>query len=77
MTKEVIVVGGGFSGLNLAKNCRSTGCLKSQWLTRTTITSFRLYYIKYLPHFIEPSHISYPFRKLFQEKENLRFHLSN
>jgi len=72
---RVVVVGGGFAGINFIKRiCRDT---------RFHVTLVDLNNYHFFPPllyqvataFIEPSNISYPFRRMFQKKKNLRFHL--
>lgn len=73
--KKVIVVGGGFAGLNLAKKLTNN---KHYEVTVVDINNYHffpplLYQVS--TAFIEPSNISYPFRKLFQGRKNIRFHM--
>lgn len=73
MAKKVIIVGGGFAGLNLAKK------LSRNPLFEVTLVDINNYHFfppllyQVSTAFIEPSNISYPFRKLFQGHKNLRF----
>jgi NADH:ubiquinone reductase (H+-translocating) len=73
--KKIIVVGGGFAGLNFIK--RMTNDMRFQI---TLVDNNNYHFFPPLLYqvgmaFIEPSNISYPFRKMFQKKKNLRFHL--
>lgn len=73
--KKVIVVGGGFAGLNLAKKLTNN---KHFEVTVVDINNYHffpplLYQVS--TAFIEASNISYPFRKLFQGRKNIRFHM--
>lgn len=73
--KKVVVVGGGFSGINLIKKLAKD---KRFHITLVDLNNYHffpplLYQVS--TAFIEPSNISYPFRRMFQQKENIRFHM--
>ena len=73
--KKVVVVGGGFAGINLVKRLANDNRLL---ITLVDINNYHFFpplLYQVATAFIEPSNISYPFRRLFQEKKNLRFHL--
>lgn len=75
--KKIIIVGGGFAGLNLAKKLTGN---KHFEVTLVDINNYHffpplLYQVS--TAFIEASNISYPFRKLFQGRKNVRFHMGN
>jgi NADH dehydrogenase len=73
--KKIVVVGGGFAGVRLVKKLSKD---KRFHITLVDINNYHffpplLYQVS--AAFIEPSNISYPFRRMFQNKKNLRFHL--
>ncbi len=73
--KKVVVVGGGFAGMNFIKGLSSD---QSFSITLVDINNYHFFpplLYQVATAFIEPSNISYPFRRMFQEKNNLRFHL--
>jgi NADH dehydrogenase len=73
--KKIVVVGGGFAGMNFIK--RLTRDERFQ-ITLVDINNYHFFpplLYQVATAFIEPSNISYPFRRMFQEKKNLRFHL--
>lgn len=73
--KKIVVVGGGFAGINFIKRLAND---KRFHITLVDINNYNFFpplLYQVATAFIEPSSISYPFRRLFQEKENLRFHL--
>ncbi len=74
-TKRIVVVGGGFAGINLVKKLARDNRFQVTLVDRNNYHSFTPLLYQVGMAFIEPSNISYPFRRLFQEKENLRFHL--
>lgn len=70
--KKVVIIGGGFAGLNLAKSLA-----KSSYYQITVVDQNNYHFFPPLLYqvgtaFIEPSNISYPFRKMFSKK-NIRF----
>jgi NADH:ubiquinone reductase (H+-translocating) len=72
---KVVIVGGGFAGMNMAKKL---ACRKDFNVTLVDKNNYHffpplLYQVS--TSFIEASNISYPFRRMFQEKSNLRFYL--
>lgn len=75
--KKVVVVGGGFAGINLIKKLAKD---KRFHITLVDLNNYHffpplLYQVS--TAFIEPSNISYPFRRMFQQKENIRFHMGS
>ncbi len=73
--KRIVVVGGGFGGVNLLKKLANDKRFQVTLVDRDNFHSFTPLLYQVGMAFIEPSNISYPFRRLFQEKDNLRFHL--
>ena len=74
-TKRLVVVGGGFAGINLIKRLAN-----DEYYQITLVDTHNYHFFPPLLYqvataFIEPSNISYPFRRMFQQKKNLRFHL--
>jgi NADH:ubiquinone reductase (H+-translocating) len=73
--KKVVVVGGGFAGMNFIKRLSNDPRFL---ITLVDINNYHFFpplLYQVATAFIEPSNISYPFRRMFQEKPNLRFHL--
>src|SRR4051812_44157015 len=73
--KKVVVVGGGFAGINLIKRLSKDPRFHITLVDINNYNFFPPLLYQVATAFIEPSSISYPFRRLFQEKENLRFHM--
>jgi NADH dehydrogenase len=73
MKKKVIIVGGGFAGLTLAKKLSNIHPFEVTLVDINNYHFFPPLLYQVSTAFIEPSNISYPFRKLFQGHENLRF----
>ncbi|MBS1729205.1 MAG: NAD(P)/FAD-dependent oxidoreductase [Bacteroidetes bacterium] len=75
LKKKAIVVGGGFAGVNLVKELSRD---KQLDITLVDINNYHFFpplLYQVATAFIEPSNISYPFRRMFQKKKNIHFHL--
>src|SRR5688572_1783303 len=72
---RIVVVGGGFGGLNLVKNLVCKKDVHVTLVDRNNYHFFPPLLYQVSTSFIEPSNISYPFRRMFQQKTNFRFHL--
>src|SRR5688500_10570371 len=75
--KKIVIVGGGFGGINLVKRLANDDRFEVTLVDRNNFHSFTPLLYQVGMAFIEPSNISYPFRRLFQEKDNLRFFLGS
>ena len=73
--KRVVIVGGGFAGINLIKKLSKDNRFHITLVDKNNYTFFPPLLYQVATAFIEPSNISYPFRRLFQKKHNLRFHM--
>ncbi len=75
--KKVVVVGGGFAGISFVKQLMNN---KDLSVTLVDINNYHFFpplLYQVASSFIELSNISYPFRRMFQEKKNLRFHMGS
>jgi NADH dehydrogenase len=72
---KVVIVGGGFAGLNLAKKLIRNDDFQVTLVDKNNYHFFPPLLYQVSTSFIEPSNISYPFRRMFQKKANFRFHL--
>jgi NADH:ubiquinone reductase (H+-translocating) len=75
--KRIVVVGGGFAGINVVQALAKEKSFMITLVDRNNYHFFPPLLYQVSTAFIEPSNISYPFRRLFQEKENIRFHLGS
>ena len=73
--KTVVVVGGGFAGINFIKKIAKNKSLDVILVDTNNYHFFPPLLYQVATAFIEASNISYPFRRMFQEVENVRFHL--
>lgn len=73
--KKIVVVGGGFGGINLIKKLSKDESFQITLVDTNNYHFFPPLLYQVATAFIEPSNISYPFRRMFQQKKNIRFHL--
>lgn len=74
---KVVVVGGGFAGINFIKSIESDKQFEVTLVDKNNYHFFPPLLYQVASAFIEPSNISYPFRRMFQQKDNLRFHMGS
>ncbi|WP_426668012.1 NAD(P)/FAD-dependent oxidoreductase [Mucilaginibacter sp. McL0603] len=72
---KIVIIGGGFAGLNLAKHLAGNQLFDITLVDKNNYHLFPPLLYQVSTAFIEASNISYPFRRMFQYKENLHFHL--
>ena len=75
--KRVVIVGGGFAGINLIKKLEKDERFQITLVDKNNYHFFPPLIYQVATAFIEPSNISYPFRRMFQNKTNLRFHMGS
>lgn len=73
--KKVVIVGGGFGGINLAQKLSRNKLFQIVLVDKNNYNFFPPLLYQVATGFLEASNISYPFRKFFQDKSNLRFSL--
>ncbi len=74
---KIVIIGGGFAGLNLAKELVNQNEIQVTLVDKNNYNFFPPLIYQVATAFLEPSSISYPFRKLFAGKKNLHFRLGN
>src|SRR5690606_24051555 len=74
-TQHVVVIGGGFAGINFVKHLGKDKRFDITLVDRNNYHFFPPLIYQVSAAFIESSNISYPFRRLFQKKSNVRFHM--
>ncbi|MDT4845255.1 NADH dehydrogenase-like protein [compost metagenome] len=74
MSRKIVIIGGGFAGMNLAKKLAGVEGIEVVLVDRNNYNFFPPLIYQVASAFIEPSNISYPFRKMFQGKDNIRFY---
>ncbi len=74
-TKKILIIGGGFAGINLAKHLSKHGEFNITVADKNNYNFFPPLLYQVATGFLEASNISYPFRKMFQDKKNIRFRM--
>ena len=73
--KKIVIVGGGFAGVNLAKNLADNESFDIVLVDKNNYNFFPPLIYQVATGYLETSNISYPFRKLFRGKKNFTFRL--
>lgn len=73
--KHIIIVGGGFAGLNFARQLFNNRFFAVTLIDKNNYNYFTPLLYQVATSFLEPSSISYPFRKLFKNK-GIAFHMA-
>ncbi|MBD8081503.1 NAD(P)/FAD-dependent oxidoreductase [Chryseobacterium caseinilyticum] len=77
MEKHIVIVGGGFAGLNLIKTIGDDERFRITLVDRNNYHFFPPLIYQVATAFIEPSNISYPFRKLFSKYSNVSLYMAS
>ena len=72
---KIVVIGGGFAGVNFAKSLSNKKDFEVTVVDLNNYNFFSPLIYQVATAFLEPTSISYPFRKLFAGKENIHFRL--
>jgi len=67
--KHIVIIGGGFAGLNMARQLYNNKYYAVTVIDKNNYNYFTPLLYQVATSFLEPSSISYPFRKLFSNKE--------
>lgn len=76
MREKIVIIGGGFAGLQLAKHLNNQGKYKVMLIDRMNHHMFQPLFYQVATGRIEPSNISFPFRKIFQKSKNIQFRMT-
>lgn len=72
--KKIVIVGGGFAGINFVKNLWNDPHYQITLVDKNNYNFFPPLLYQVATAFIEPANISYPFRRMFEGKKNIQFH---
>ncbi len=75
MSARIVIIGGGFAGINVAKYACAEKHHHVTLVDKNNYTFFPPLLYQVATGFLEASNISYPFRKMFQKKPNLHFRM--
>lgn len=75
MPKKVVIIGGGFAGVNLAKKLAGNALFDITLVDKNNYNFFPPLLYQVATGYLETSNITYPFRKLFRGKKNFMFRL--
>ncbi len=73
--KHIIIIGGGFGGVNLAKALGNKEGFRITLVDRNNYNFFPPLLYQVATTLLEPDSITYPFRKLFRRYKNIQFRL--
>jgi NADH dehydrogenase len=73
---KVVIIGGGFAGLQLAKTLKKSA-LKIVLADKQNHHQFQPLFYQVASGRLEPSSISFPFRKIFQKNKNIDFRMTD
>jgi NADH dehydrogenase len=75
--KHIVIIGGGFAGINLANGLAKKEGYHVTLVDRNNYHFFPPLLYQVATGFLEPSNISYPYRKLFRGSRNISFHMGS
>lgn len=73
--KKIVIVGGGFAGLNLAKKLAKDEHYDITLVDKNNYNFFPPLIYQVATSFLEPASISYPYRKLLRGKQHIHFRI--
>lgn len=76
MREKIVIIGGGFAGLQLARHLNNQGKYKVMVIDKMNHHMFQPLFYQVATGRIEPSNISFPFRKIFQKSKNIQFRMT-
>src|ERR1700733_480580 len=74
--KKVVVIGGGFAGINLANGLAGKKDFHVTVVDRNNYNFFPPLLYQIATGYLEPSNICYPFRRLWRGKKNISYHMA-
>jgi NADH dehydrogenase len=75
--KKIVIVGGGFAGVNLANELLKEDAFEVILVDKNNYNFFPPLIYQVATGYLETSNITYPYRKLFRGKKNFRFQMGD
>jgi len=75
--KQIVIIGGGFAGVNLAKKLADANGVNVTLVDLNNYNYFPPLLYQVATGFLDVANITYPFRKLFAGKKNIRFRMAS
>ena len=76
MKKEIVLIGGGFAGVNFIRNLKNNEDYNITLVDKNNYNFFPPLLYQVATAFLEVSNISYPFRRLFRKNKNVNVRLA-
>lgn len=76
-SKKIIIIGGGFAGVNLAMGLKNRKEFSITLVDSNNYNFFPPLLYQVATGFLEPSAISYPFRRFLRDKRNIHFRMAD
>ncbi|MCY0978216.1 NAD(P)/FAD-dependent oxidoreductase [Chryseobacterium wangxinyae] len=77
MAKHIIIVGGGFAGVHIIKSLKNDPGFKITLVDKNNYHFFPPLIYQVATSFIQATNISYPFRKMIDNFDNVHFHMGS
>ncbi|MDF2932042.1 MAG: NAD(P)/FAD-dependent oxidoreductase [Chryseobacterium sp.] len=77
MAKHIIIVGGGFAGVHIIKSLKNDPRFRITLVDKNNYHFFPPLIYQVATSFIQASNISYPFRKMIADHDNVHFHMGS
>lgn len=77
MAKHIVIIGGGFAGINLAEKLANKAGIEVTLIDKNNYNFFPPLLYQVATGYLEVSNITYPFRKLFAGKKNINFRMAS
>ena len=74
--KRVVIIGGGFAGLKLARQLANTA-YQVVLIDKNNFHQFQPLFYQVATSGLEPSSIAFPLRKIFQKRQNVHFRMAD
>lgn len=75
MKKEIVVIGGGFAGINVIKSLKNQADVHITLVDKNNYNFFPPLLYQVATGFLEVTNISYPYRKILRNQENANFRM--